>query len=134
MLYRLQIFMQGRYGVDELYRFLFVVYAVLLVVNAFVHSAGIYIALWVLLIYGLFRILSKNISARQKENAKYLIIKSKLKKKLEQLKTRAKDKEHVYKTCPHCRATLRLPRRKGKHTVNCPRCHKEFGVRVFKGN
>ena len=39
-------------------------------------------------------------------------------------------KTHIYKTCPHCRATLRLPRAKGEHTTRCPRCGKEFGVKI----
>ncbi|MFR2916862.1 MAG: hypothetical protein ACLTKQ_08005 [Acutalibacteraceae bacterium] len=39
-------------------------------------------------------------------------------------------KTHVFKKCPGCKAVLRLPRKKGKHTVNCPHCHKNFTVHV----
>ena len=35
---------------------------------------------------------------------------------------------HIFRQCPYCSATLRLPRQKGKHTVKCPRCSKSFGV------
>ena len=47
-------------------------------------------------------------------------------------KQRKADRDHVYKKCPNCRAVLRLPRRKGRHTTICPKCKKEFRVYVFK--
>lgn len=33
-------------------------------------------------------------------------------------------------TCPQCNQKLRLPRRKGKITVTCRRCHSEFKMRT----
>ena len=129
--YKLQCFMAGRYGPDELYRFLFLLYAILLVLNCFIHSAGISIALWILLFYTLYRMMSKNISARQKENAKYLLIKNKLTKDIKSTIDRFKDKEHVYRRCPHCKAMLRFPRKKGKHNAVCPKCKKDLKVNVW---
>lgn len=38
-----------------------------------------------------------------------------------------------YANCPHCRATLRLPRQRGKHTVRCPRCGERFGINIIIG-
>lgn len=123
--------MMGRYGVDEFYRFLFILYVVLLVVNCFVHSAGISIALWILLIYTFYRIMSKNISARQRENAKYLMTKNRVMKWFRQTKERLGDKDHTYRKCPRCKATLRFPRKKGKHTAVCPKCKKELKVNIM---
>ncbi len=123
--------MMGRYGIDEFYYLLLALYTVLLIVNCFVHSAGISIALWLILIYALYRIMSKNISARQKENAKFLLLKNKALKEFRQIKDRIKDKSHIYKKCPHCKATLRFPRKKGKHSAVCPKCHKELKVNVY---
>lgn len=40
---------------------------------------------------------------------------------------------HVYAKCPHCKAVLRLPRRKGEHTVRCPRCQESFPIKVHFG-
>lgn len=128
--YRLQRFMTGRYGLDELYYFLLILYTFFVVLNVFIRSAEIYIAAWVLLIYSLFRVLSRNISARQKENAKFLVLKSKSAKFFRSLQGRIKDKEHVYKKCPHCKATLRFPRKKGKHDAVCPRCKGKMKVNV----
>ncbi len=129
--YKLAQFMSGRYGPDEFYYFLLIFYTALLVINVFLHSPGISLALWVILFYMLFRILSKNISARQKENAKYLIVKNIVFKFFRQSKERLSDKEHIYKKCPHCKATLRFPRKKGKHEAFCPRCRKSLTVNVW---
>lgn len=36
------------------------------------------------------------------------------------------DSGHKYMKCPHCKAQLRLPKGKGKISVTCPVCKKEF--------
>lgn len=132
--YKFQQFMIGRYGIDEFYYFLLICYTILLVINCFVKSAGIYIALWIILIYSIFRLFSKNISARQKENARFLRAKFQFKKFYTQKKMQISDKQHVYRKCPACNATLRFPRRKGKHDAVCPRCKKSFKVFVLFEN
>lgn len=125
--YEFQRFMQGRYGADELYRFLFIVYVILFLINCFVHSRIISGIIWLLLIYSLFRLTSKNISARHKENVKYLLLRNKIKIHTD----RIKDRQHIYRRCPYCKVTLRFPRKKGKHTANCPKCNKAFNVNVW---
>lgn len=129
--YKFSQFMMGRYGMDDLYRFLIILLLIVMVINAFFHSEALYLIQWIILIYSLFRAFSKNISARQKENAKFLIWKNSAKKSFNNFKARFNDKDHVYKKCPHCKATLRFPRRKGKHNATCPRCRKEFKVHVW---
>ncbi len=128
--YKLMMFMQGRYGPDDLYKGSLILYLILLVVNVFFSSRVISILLSLLLVITLFRFFSKNISARQRENAKYLIIKRKLLDKRTFFKKRFSDKNHVYKKCPHCRAQLRFPRKKGRHNAFCPKCQKQFEVNV----
>ena len=129
--YMIMRFMSGRYGPDELYNFLFILYFVLFAINIFVRSPIISLFMLFLLIYSFFRVFSKNLSARQRERAKYLIIKNKVTKKYLQAKERHRDKTHIYKKCPYCKATIRFPRRKGKHSAICPRCKKDFNVRVW---
>jgi len=129
--YMLMNFMSGRYGPDELYNFFFVLYFVLFVINIFVRSPIISLLMLFLLIYSFFRVFSRNLSARQRERAKYLLLKNKVTKKFRQTKERRRDKTHVYKNCPHCKATIRFPRKKGKHSAVCPRCKKDFKVRVW---
>ena len=79
-----------------------------------------------------YRILSRNITARQKENQFFnkLIMGIKYKRNIH--RQRKADYSHIYKRCPACHVVLRLPRRKGKHTTVCPKCNKEFKVYVFK--
>ena len=128
--YKLMTFMQGRYGPDDLYKGSLVLYLILLVANVFFSSKIISILLSLLLVITLFRFFSKNISARQRENAKYLIMKRKFLDKFSLFKKRFSDKDHVYKKCPHCHAQLRFPRKKGRHNAFCPKCQKQFHVNV----
>ena len=129
--YKFAAFMQGRYGFDEFYKFLVILYAVLIIINAFVNSYGIYLASLIILAYTLFRAFSKNVGKRYAENVKYLNLKRRFGIAFKNLKTRISDKDHVYRKCPHCRATIRFPKRRGKHSARCPRCSKEFKVRVL---
>lgn len=128
---KLFIFMQGRYGVDELYNFLLIVYLVIFLINCFVHSDVLSFVCLIVLFFTVFRVVSKNISARQKERAKYLILKNKFKNSYSALKKRFSDKEHVYRTCHHCKATLRFPKKKGSHDAVCPKCKKALKIRIL---
>lgn len=129
--YKLMMFMQGRYGIDEFYNFLWILYLVLFVINCFVHSSVLSAVILLLILYTFYRVFSKNISARQKENAKYLTLKRKFKTASSNAKKRIDDKEHVYRKCSHCKATLRFPRRKGKHEAICPKCQKELKIHIW---
>lgn len=128
---KLQRFMMGRYGIDSLYRFLIFLSLILLVINIFVPQIALWIAAMVVLLLSIMRTFSKNIIARRKENALYLKITKKLFGFIPRSIRRFKDrKTHVYKHCPNCKATLRLKKIKGPHTVDCPNCFNEFSVRI----
>ncbi len=129
--YKLQRFMMGRYGGDQLYRFLLFISLVIIIVNLFVSHIALTIASMIILLIGMMRTFSKNIVARRKENAIYLKITKKLFGFIPRSIKRFKDrKTHVYKHCPHCKATLRLKKIKGPHTVECPKCFKDFSVKI----
>ena len=129
------MFMQGRYGPDDLYKGCLILYLILLVLNIFIRSATashiISCLLTLLVIWVFFRFFSKNISARQRENAKYLILKNKVKNSFGIFKKRFSDKNHVYRKCPSCKATLRFPRKKGTHDAVCPKCKNKIKVKVI---
>lgn len=126
---KLARFMYGRYGADRLGQALLWVYLALAIGAVFFKPLNI-LAL-VLVAWILFRIFSKNIYKRQMENQKYLRLEGKLKSWFSLQKNKVRDrKTHRYRTCPHCKATLRLPNKKGKHTVCCPKCRKDFEVRI----
>ncbi len=125
-------FMAGRYGVDQLYNALIIVCFVLAVINAFIGSTIIYTLMTLFLFWSFFRPLSRNIYKRRAENEKYLKLIKPIKSKISLTIRRIKEiKTHRFRKCPKCKKVLRLPRKKGKHTVVCPCCHNEFEVRVL---
>ena len=136
MLYRLKTafyrFMIGRYGSDDLNKFIFWVYFALIFISLFIKNSIIYALVWLLFFIYMYRSFSKNIYKRQAENRKYLVLRNKVASFFRLQKNKFKErKTHVYKKCVHCKATIRLPRRKGKHVVCCPICRKDFNVNVF---
>lgn len=130
-------FMQGRYGGnDGLNIGLMAIYLVLAILKTFIRNSFvewiIYVLSMAVLIYSVFRMLSRNIPARQAENARFMRFWYKIKPKLVLVKDRVKDiKTKRYRTCPHCKNVLRLPYKRGKHNVRCPKCGKDFGVRII---
>lgn len=134
-------FMYGRYGHDKLATFMFVMYFVLYIVRIFlafsnskaaqITSLCILFLSFALLALIIFRFLSKNIYARQKENAVYLKVSKPVWEFFKRSFNRIRYiKKYRYRKCPHCKNFLRLPRKKGKHTVCCPCCKKNFDVNI----
>lgn len=119
-------FMQGRYGGDQLNRFLMIVvllcfFLSLLGVRAF------YLIGTLLLIYAYFRMFSKNIYKRSAENTVYMRYEYKVKQKISLWKRDMKQRRthHIYR-CPSCRQKIRIPRGKGKIEIRCPKCGQTF--------
>ena len=69
---KFQRFMQGRYGADELSRFLTMVGLILIVVNLFFRSVLLSYLVLAILIYCYYRMFSRNYSRRYAENQKFL--------------------------------------------------------------
>ncbi len=145
-LFRLAKFMHGRYGTDQLNHGLFILWLIMNILNTiFIKSRWVSISITLLFVIILFRSLSRNISQRQQENTDYLYYLNKVKPFFAKLKPvttkifswfklqfrKIKDiKTHRYVKCPYCKATIRVPFRKGKHTVNCPRCTVDFKTNI----
>lgn len=127
------IFMKDRYGIDELYKFLLLICFVLIVINTFISNNIIRLFEVLLIVIIFYRYMSKNIKLRKKENDKYLEIKDKIIKLFDYNKKKYKDRNtHMYKKCPKCKQKIRLPLKKGKHTVKCPNCGNRFDVACHK--
>jgi hypothetical protein len=119
--------MIGRYGIDQLYYALLGVWFVLLIANTFIRSGIISILMGAVLAGMIFRTLSRNIYKRRQENDKFMKMWNRIKAEGSLTMRRIREiKTHRFRKCPHCKRVLRLPRRKGKHTVKCPCCHHEF--------
>ena len=123
-------FMQGRYGTDDFYKFLFWVALIGIVINWFFKSQMLSFAVTLILVYAMYRVLSKNHSARYAENQRYLQATAKIRYWFDQQKKLMEERKyhHIY-TCPKCRQKIRIPKGKGKIMVRCPKCHHEFRKR-----
>ena len=124
---KFQRFMMGRYGVDDLSRFLLYVLVGLMVLNFIFRNALISLLLIAGLAVIYVRMFSRNHSKRYEENARVLRLKDKVLGRFRQEKNLAAQRKvyHIY-TCPGCKQKIRVPRGKGKIEVTCPKCHTSF--------
>ena len=123
-------FMQGRYGTDDFYKFLFWIALIGIVINWFFKSQLLSFAVTLILVYAMYRVLSKNHSVRYAENQRYLQATAKIRYWFDQQKKLMEERKyhHIY-TCPKCRQKIRIPKGKGKIMIRCPKCHHEFQKR-----
>ena len=129
---KLRSFMWGRYGIDQLYYGLLGLYLILLVLQILLDRSIFSALASLVLVVMLLRMLSKNHVARRKENQVFLRIWQPVKTEFVLLKDRFRDRRNArYRHCRHCRAILRLPVKKGSHTVVCPKCHERFSVHIL---
>ncbi len=112
-------FMAGRYGTDRLNMVILCAGLFVSLLSVWSHSA-LWDLIFTLLSYGLmiwaiWRSLSRNTYARYQENRKFL-----------QMIDRVKDRKNRYFDCPKCHQMVRVPRGKGKISITCPRCQEKF--------
>lgn len=120
-------FMIGRYGVDDLSRFLLCVLLVLCITNFFLRNSLLNLLITAGMIYLYFRMFSKNYSKRYQENQWFLTRKNESLNFFRRQKslTEQRKKFRIY-TCPSCRQKIRIPKGHGKVQVTCPKCRTEF--------
>ena len=114
----LQRFMMGRYGTDKLNIWILgagMVLAILSVFTLFPFNAILSAGAYALMGWAIFRTLSRNTYKRYRENRRFLMFFD-----------RIKDREHRYFDCPKCRQPVRVPRKKGKIMITCPKCRERF--------
>ena len=133
-------FMQGRYGDDKFNKALRGLIAVcaliILILNiAAGRSAGGRLFSRVFLLIGIgasalqiFRILSRNKSARNAENRWYMTkVRAPIVRKWSEMKKRREQSAtHRFFKCPKCRQTVRVPKGKGRIRITCPKCGEIF--------
>ncbi len=127
-------FMLGRYGNDQLNRLLIILVLVCCILSflgsTVLHtgsqSVGITIGI-LALAYAYFRMFSRNIYKRSAENAAYLRVTSQLRQAVIRWKYKAKQYQtyHIYR-CSSCSQKIRIPRGKGKIEITCPKCGNKF--------
>ena len=128
---KLYRFMQGRNGADIFCRYLFGLYIILWIINIFAKSRIISLLEAAVIAYMFFRILSKNRYQRMRECYYVEKLDRWLRSTVSLCKKRISDRSHAYRKCPGCGQIIRLPGKKGTHTVECPKCHKDFKVLIL---
>lgn len=123
--YKLQSFMYGRYGQDELSRCLAWISFILIVLS--VMLPFLYFIAFILFIWSVFRCFSKNTYKRQSERNAYLKFTGKIKSAFRIRKRMLKEiKTHKYYKCPNCKTYMRVPKGKGRIKITCPNCKNEI--------
>ena len=115
----IQHFMAGRNGTDRLNMAILCAGLVASLLSVIISVQPVNLIFWALsyglMIWAIFRCLSRNTYKRYLENRKFL-----------QVWDRFRDREHRYYTCPKCRQTVRVPRGRGKISITCPKCREKF--------
>ena len=115
----LRSFMAGRYGTDRLNMVILCAGLFCSLLSVWIHKVPLNLIFWALsyglMIWAIFRSLSRNTYRRYMENRRFF-----------QLTEQIKDRDHRYYACPKCRQTVRVPRGKGKISITCPRCKERF--------
>lgn len=119
-------FAYGRYGIDQLSIFLVFSYFFLRSISLVYDLVFLILLAVAVLVWAYFRIFSRNITARQQENQKYLKYTAPYWDKFNFFVLSIRDKNHRYFRCPYCHLRLRAPRNKGKIQVTCTKCQKIF--------
>lgn len=135
---KLMNFMAGRNGVDEFSRALNIVSLIILIISVFIPVTIAKWIIWLVAIcimgYSYFRIFSRNYNARRRENERFCAIFHKKNnpygntaRTYTNAQKKAMDrKTHKIFKCPNCGQKIRVPKKKGRISIKCPKCRIEF--------
>ena len=130
-------FFWGRYGVDKLGYTVVIVSLVMSFVSTllaskfFIPSLILQLISYALLVWALFRVLSKNRQARYRENMMFLSLWKMIKKWFKLQFCKLRDiRTHKYFSCPKCGNNLRLPKGRGEIIITCPVCKTRFDAKT----
>lgn len=128
---RLQNFMYGRHGQDDLNKFMSIISLILMLVSLFTGWTILYSLALAVLIYSIFRMFSRNTYKRGQENLSYLTLLGKVTSYFFGIKTKFMQRRtHAFYKCPSCRSQLRVPKGRGLISITCPKCKTSFEKRT----
>ncbi len=127
---RLQQFMMGRYGADQLAGLQLALWLICFFLSVFLKGAvstvfdviAIFFMIWYI-----YRVMSRDTYRRSLENQKFLNMTAGIRKTFTRQKNHMEQRRyyHLYK-CPTCRQIVRVPKGKGRISITCPKCRTEF--------
>lgn len=122
--------MRGRQGPDDLAIFCVNLAFVLVIINLFASALWLNAVVLALVIYAFFRMQSKNLGKRARENESFLKALGPARPWFQNPKA-AWGEFRAYKhvKCSSCGQKSRVPRGKGKLRVTCPKCGTKFEVK-----
>lgn len=118
--------MYGRYGGDQLSWFLLAVYVLLSLLSGLPYLGILSWAAMAVLVWSFYRMFSRRYDRRRAENARFLSLAGPAIRWVKMRRTILRDREHRYFRCPNCGQYLRVPRGKGRITINCRSCGVSF--------
>ena len=124
--------MQGRYGVDQLYRFLVSLSLLSLLLSMLLRKhAGLSnlltLTAFALLIWAMVRTMSRNVQKRYLENLHFMEKLGSVRQKLWMRKEKfTQRKDYKFFVCPTCKTNLRVPKGKGEIYITCSKCGNRF--------
>ena len=129
-------FMYGRNGMDQMNQALLRGYIGILLAEILFNllrlrapAIACEALLWVLMVFILFRMFSKNLPKRREGNQKFMNWFWKIKSNAAGAKARRADRDHKYFTCK-CGAVCRVPVGKGKIVITCPKCGEKIHAKT----
>lgn len=126
---KLADWLRGRQGLDDLAVFAIDLAIILVLVNVFARTGWLGWVALALVAYSIFRIQSKNLGARSRENSAFLKLLGPARPWLQNPVAAWKEfRAYKHVRCTSCRQKVRVPRGKGKLRVTCPKCGTKFEV------
>ena len=121
--WKIQRFMYGRYGMDELTSTAVLISLLLWLISIWFSLRWLNTAAFVIMVWACWRSYSKNIPKRRQENDTFLRLVHKPKSWFGLQRNRWRDrKTHRYFHCSSCKAVLRVPKGRGMLEITCPKC------------
>lgn len=125
---KLMAFFSGRNGFDTIAKVVMIVSILLMLASGFIPlnwlRYTLYAISWIGLFYSYFRIFSRNLEKRDKENNAFVEF-----FKVRKLRFKER-KQYKYFKCPSCKAWQRVPKGRGNITIRCRVCGKRFDKRT----
>ena len=125
---KLAKFMSGRYGPDALFRFQVGAALVLELLAIPLRRHGTLYSLmnygaFVLLVWAVFRALSRNVQKRYLENLHFQELFGRARRQSRMNKEKfSQRKDYRFFVCPTCKTNLRVPKGKGEIYITCAKC------------